>query len=195
LCSRYSPLGAIYPKTFVRFWLNRDPIGIAGGLNLYAYAANNPISGIDPLGLADLVLISKYDDYYNAAVAIPSGGAMFTMVSHGQVEGKGFSTNFSGSRSISIYDLLDAIKNALKKGKYKTGQTIRCYSCYGGVGKNLDTLKQIAKALNATIIAATTEVVAATQNGKFVDVQNEHGGPVAWIAIAPDGSVSAYTGP
>jgi uncharacterized protein RhaS with RHS repeats len=32
-------------------WLNRDPLGIAGGLNLYAYVGNNPISGVDPLGL------------------------------------------------------------------------------------------------------------------------------------------------
>ncbi|TVR46265.1 MAG: RHS repeat protein [Puniceicoccaceae bacterium] len=32
-------------------WLNRDPAGEDGGLNLYAYALNNPLSLHDPLGL------------------------------------------------------------------------------------------------------------------------------------------------
>jgi uncharacterized protein RhaS with RHS repeats len=32
-------------------WLSRDPIGENGGLNLYGYVGNNPISAIDPLGL------------------------------------------------------------------------------------------------------------------------------------------------
>jgi len=36
-------------------WLNQDPIGEAGGLNLYGYVYNNPISLIDPLGLVDPV--------------------------------------------------------------------------------------------------------------------------------------------
>ncbi|HEY5911514.1 MAG TPA: RHS repeat-associated core domain-containing protein [Verrucomicrobiae bacterium] len=32
-------------------WLNRDPIGGAGGLNLYGFVANNPTHKVDPFGL------------------------------------------------------------------------------------------------------------------------------------------------
>ena len=32
-------------------WLNRDPIGINGGLNIYGYVGGSPVMRIDPLGL------------------------------------------------------------------------------------------------------------------------------------------------
>ncbi len=34
-------------------WLNRDPIGERGGINLYAYVGNTPINYFDPFGLTD----------------------------------------------------------------------------------------------------------------------------------------------
>ena len=37
-------------------FLNRDPVGMEGGVNIYAYCQNNPINFYDPLGLDDDLL-------------------------------------------------------------------------------------------------------------------------------------------
>ncbi len=42
---------ARYYHPALRRWLNRDPIGTNGGINLYGYVGNNPIDFVDPLGL------------------------------------------------------------------------------------------------------------------------------------------------
>ena len=38
-------------------WLSRDPIGEEGGENIYVYVGGNPLTGVDPLGLATAIIV------------------------------------------------------------------------------------------------------------------------------------------
>jgi RHS repeat-associated protein len=53
-------LGFRYYDPIVGQFVTRDPIGVAGGVNLYSYTTNNPLSFNDPSGLApSLIEIAK----------------------------------------------------------------------------------------------------------------------------------------
>jgi uncharacterized protein RhaS with RHS repeats len=47
-------------------WIQRDPIGEQGGINLYGYVDNNPVNHYDPFGLCLVVDPSLKDDFYKA---------------------------------------------------------------------------------------------------------------------------------
>ncbi len=46
---------ARYYNPFTGRFLQTDPIGYGAGMNLYAYCRNNPVGGVDPLGLASII--------------------------------------------------------------------------------------------------------------------------------------------
>jgi hypothetical protein len=48
-------------------WINRDPIAERGGVNLYGFVENDPVNGVDPLGLErkcvlKYMLVTAYND-------------------------------------------------------------------------------------------------------------------------------------
>ena len=45
-------LASAYYDPGVQRWINRDPIGERGGLNLYKFTANSPVNDLDPQGLS-----------------------------------------------------------------------------------------------------------------------------------------------
>ncbi|WP_318390916.1 RHS repeat-associated core domain-containing protein, partial [Enterobacter sp.] len=73
-----------------------DPIGLAGGLNLYAYTPN-PISWIDPLGLCK-------------SGVNPIAGKITGYTKHGLNQAVGR----NGGKGVNIKDMLDAVRNPKK---------------------------------------------------------------------------------
>jgi len=58
--SMYFYRARYYDPVMGRF-VTKDPIGFAGGVNLYAYVQNNPINRIDPTGLSSNDMSCKKD--------------------------------------------------------------------------------------------------------------------------------------
>jgi RHS repeat-associated protein len=75
-----------YHPTFQRF-IAEDPIGFGGGVNFFAYATNNPIRYVDPLGLFTVSLCIKG----SASSGVSGGGGTCANFGNDRKEGMSFS--------------------------------------------------------------------------------------------------------
>jgi RHS repeat-associated protein len=79
-------------------WLNRDPMGEWGGINLYGFVGNSPPNGLDPLGLE----ITYY--YSEGGLLYPSGSTPYLM-----------GDNFGEQLVTSFYNIIPVAANALER--------------------------------------------------------------------------------
>jgi uncharacterized protein RhaS with RHS repeats len=135
-------------------WLNRDPIGEMGGINLYAYVLNDPLNLIDPYGL-------HWTDYIPDFVVAP-GVVNFTA-------GMGDALSFTITRRIrdandDFYGGVDKCSGAYRGGQW-TGEGIGL-----AMGGGRLAYAGIAKANSMVLLrsgatAANAEKAVAFRNG------------------------------
>ena len=61
-------------------WISRDPLGEAGGINLYGYVSNSPVRFVDPWGLISTPATGRYE-------GTPTAGGVATAFGEGAAAG------------------------------------------------------------------------------------------------------------
>lgn len=151
-------------------WISRDPIGEAGGENIYAYVRGNPLGSIDPLGLVDLNYIPPYDhvDNYVGMGLISSKPGELTVGIH--FDGTNF-TSPSGDKW-SVNDLAERIRRDVDLSKYSV---LTLYSCRAGASLNgmASQSERLSEILNFPVYGPTSYVW--TKNDQNWPYQGNYG--------------------
>ncbi len=126
-------------------YVSRDPLGLAGGRNLHVYVSNNPVRGIDPLGLVDINMFPHDEAIRASGDNIPNPPGSFTVGGHGN---SSIMQNAS-RQTVRPAELAEQIR---AHPSYKDGQHVVLMSCETGKG-DAPFAQHLANELDAPVSA------------------------------------------
>jgi RHS repeat-associated protein len=164
-------------------WLNRDPLEESQQLNLFSYAANDPVNRFDPLGLADICLAGSDKKLADVAKSQKADTGEILVVVHGSKKGS-FIKQGKGKKlkQVDVKDLAQQIKEL---DKFKDSKSIRLMSCFTGTGK---FPQELANATGKTVWAPTGRVRASSDGTSYIK-DRAPGFDKDWRSFSPDVSL------
>jgi RHS repeat-associated protein len=119
-------------------FIQRDPMGFRGGINLYSYVDNSPILYGDPFGLTKVILLPPGDPNYPAALNRPDIPGVCTVISHGSQR------SVAGNNANSL--------NSLLAKQCQPKEPVVLDACNTGKGDN-SIAEQLAKQRGTNVTA------------------------------------------
>jgi RHS repeat-associated protein len=133
-------------------WPNQDPIQEAGGLNLYGFVGNNPVSIVDLLGLyLHQNLFPINDPLRKNSDKIPFSNTCYSLGGHGDPD----RIYGPDGNPISVKHLADDIRN---DKRYNPNELVRLISCNTGCGGSGSFAQQLSNELHAPVSAPNNYV-------------------------------------
>ena len=132
-------------------YVSKDPLGLQGGKNAYAFVRNNPVLRADPWGLIDINMIHPDEWLHDEVEKLPSGPKTITVAGHADAYGM----DDANSKEVRPSQLADKIKQL---PNYDKDKTVILYACEAGRGNNCYASK-LSKCLGGQRVLGAEESV------------------------------------